>query len=1008
MADNININPELVDVVNALNEGIKEASANAGVFNDILKKQNKNVLDIGVAFEHIVRTSKDLPKNILTSRDLFTRMLKDSKLYNQVKEKTIKLGKDLINDYYEKESSKLQNVLDMLHEKYERMEKNYKGEEGYFKKAKKYAKEILETEEKIKELSEEKEKLNKQLPKDIERQLEINKKNHEITKKLRTSIGNITSFVEKLGSYIRNPATAVDSLLVSLGKLPNHILQSAQSAETLGEAFKNAIKPITNKIVTPFKVLNTFMHLGMKSGEGFQKKLSKLPEGFKKLTSNVKNFGKQLKASFKEDSTKKASKGFLDLSVASDVLKKSVGLLGVGLGALTGILAGGLVLGLGLVTAAVVVVWKSFKQLYEFVDKKVMPAQAAFNKQLGATNQGTQQLRKNMINTGVQFELLGYSFEEGASKVREFAVGLKTVKMDKGVLKTGLELQAILGLTGEQAGKLSMQFMKAEGDVKGLNQMMRVGAAEAKAWGVPVNVVLKDMADAPNILARFGVANRKEFSVSTAKAQSYGLSIKEVTAAFGKQMDTFDKTAETSAKLNAIFGTNINSMKLMMETDPTKRMEMLRRELVKQGKEWDNLNTFEKNVITSQMGVDEQTAALMLSSDKERKKLKARKLEREKDIKINEHWNRGLNSIKSTVLALEPLINMLMRSFGRFAGKLLFNIDVGKDVTKITGLIEKTIRSLSAALNLATNELGAQGLTGVLGNVPELLQNFKGGLGDVKTVAEDVRKVIAALGNAIEWIKDPWDAETAEDFIEDLKEGIVSPERLKEIQKTLDEDADVREIFKRMAKREGATSATKMYEKIDPTVRLRNELQSAAAQNMADAEKQRIALEEKREKDEKELKRLKKEGKSKKELIDMEKTFKSQQEKMASSIAKLEKMAEEFSSRAIEVGKGAFDAAVTDALITKRGDIIKFDPNDNIFATKMPLPEMMPKQDAAMSINQEIASEIKALRTALTAPQQTPVAPTTVMEPKIEILSFEIDGREIARAQVKIAASGVG
>lgn len=276
-----------------------------------------------------------------------------------------------------------------------------------------------------------------------------------------------------------------------------------------------------------------------------------------------------------------------------------------------------------------------------------------------------------MQSAGVEMEMLGYSFEEGAAMVRDLAIGLKTgIKIPPEVLKTGKELTAVLGLTGDEAGNLIVQFQKSGLSVKELNDSFKVGAAEAKKYGLPVNDVLRDIGQAPNLLARFGLKNAQVFARAAAKAKSYGLSIKEIDAAFGKQLDTFEGSSEAASKLNAVFGTTVNSLQLMLETNPQKRMEMVRGALERQGKSWEKLNVFEKNVITSSLGVEESQAALILSSEKERRGLEAKAKQREEQIRVDERWNQGMGSIKKTLIAWGPLLDNLMREASNFIVKL--------------------------------------------------------------------------------------------------------------------------------------------------------------------------------------------------------------------------------------------------------------------------------------------------------------------------------------------------
>lgn len=353
-----------------------------------------------------------------------------------------------------------------------------------------------------------------------------------------------------------------------------------------------------------------------------------------------------------------------------------------------------LVAGVALASAAVIGLTLLFKNYWDFIDKKVLPAQADFNKQIGGSSDATGKLESQMTSMGTRFEKLGMTFQEGAGAVRSVAEGLKTVELDPKTLKTGTELVTILGLSADEVGRMGLQFQKATGSIEGVNVMMNVGAKEATKYGLPVNAVLKDLATSPGILARFGSANVKEFAKAGVRANSYGLSIKEVNSALGSSLDSFEGSANAAAKLNTIFGTNINSMELMMETDTTKRMEILRKELVTQGKTWDKLDVFQKNVIKSATGLNDAQAALAFSSEDERKKLLDKAKQREKQIKIDEKWNKGINSIKKTLIAWGVVLDEVTRRATEFVFALLGFDEPGKNVHELALSLKKGFADL--------------------------------------------------------------------------------------------------------------------------------------------------------------------------------------------------------------------------------------------------------------------------------------------------------------------------
>ncbi len=519
----------------------------------------------------------------------------------------------------------------------------------------------------------------------------------------------------------------------------SNLIENEKSTKKIKDNFKNVkdlVDDLGNKLRNPSQ-----------AAEGMLSSLGKIPMYLQKAQKEGKSFG---------------------------TIVKDVGLLISGKFAKAAALlftpTGLLILGISLAVAALTTLYKLFSNYWEFLDKKIMPAQAEFNREIGGTGKATAGLKSQMNSAGVEMELLGYSFEEGASMIRDFSKAANTgLTIPKDVLKTGKELTFVLGLTAEQSGKLVQQFQKQGAGMGQLNEMFKVGSKEAKAYGLPVNDVLRDMGDAPDILARFGVANRKEFAVSAAKARSYGLSIKELNAAFGKQLDTFEGSSMAAGKLNAVFGTNINSLKLMMEHDPTKRMEMLRGSLLKQGKDWEHLSVAERNVITQTLGVDEAQAQLVLSSDKVRKSLEAQAVKKRQAAKADERWNEGLRSIQKTLLNWGAQLDKVMRKVSDLVSRI-FGFEDGSDVVqsfvdltvsgldKVSGAIDwadETLTSIRKGLKDGGEDFGFFGKMAVLA-----FKSLKLGASIVIKPFEIwwswTKKVVGMVGSLFETIIEGW------------------------------------------------------------------------------------------------------------------------------------------------------------------------------------------------------------------------------------------------------------
>jgi hypothetical protein len=350
---------------------------------------------------------------------------------------------------------------------------------------------------------------------------------------------------------------------------------------------------------------------------------------------------------------------------------------------------GPIVLGIMAITAALTVLWKLFKSYWDFMDTKVMPTMAAVNKEFGNMGEATREVKQFAVKAGDQFALLGMSFEQGAQAATKVSSSMKTIAFEEGQLDTALKLSEYVGLGAEQTGKLMNAFTKTGGSLKDLNEGMNRATELSQEYGVSAQGIRRELGQNIDLIQRFGTRNIMELEKSIAKVNQYGLSIKEVDAAYGTQMDTFEKTADVGAKLNAMFGTHINSFELMMETNPEKRMEMLRKELDRVGKSFNLMNEFEQNVVASTMDVTREQASLMLGSDEAREKYKKLAAEKLKNKKFDEDWEKGIRNLKKTLLPWSKLLELLMRNVVDLVSAMFGFEDPGKNMIEIADKIQK-------------------------------------------------------------------------------------------------------------------------------------------------------------------------------------------------------------------------------------------------------------------------------------------------------------------------------
>lgn len=138
----------------------------------------------------------------------------------------------------------------------------------------------------------------------------------------------------------------------------------------------------------------------------------------------------------------------------------------------------------------------------------------------------------------------------------------------------------------------------------------------AQEIGMPPAEMAENFRNAAPQLAVFGKSAGKVFKDLQVAARASGLEVQELLNIV-EQFDTFEGAAESVGKLNAILGGPfLNSMELVMETDPTSRMRMLSDALNNAGRSFDDMTYYERRAITAAAGLsDVNQLALVMSGN---------------------------------------------------------------------------------------------------------------------------------------------------------------------------------------------------------------------------------------------------------------------------------------------------------------------------------------------------------------------------------------------------------
>jgi hypothetical protein len=129
----------------------------------------------------------------------------------------------------------------------------------------------------------------------------------------------------------------------------------------------------------------------------------------------------------------------------------------------------------------------------------------------------------------------------------------------------------------------------------------------AASIGGSATVLSKDFLDARGSVASFGRQGMEVFQRTAMMATRFGLETKKILDSM-KGFDTFDAASGKVNQLNAMLGTSISSYEVMMEQDPSRRLELFRNNLRDSGAEWENMSRLERMALAQALNLSEEEA----------------------------------------------------------------------------------------------------------------------------------------------------------------------------------------------------------------------------------------------------------------------------------------------------------------------------------------------------------------------------------------------------------------
>lgn len=277
--------------------------------------------------------------------------------------------------------------------------------------------------------------------------------------------------------------------------------------------------------------------------------------------------------------------------------------------------------GLGLVES---MLGKSILQMFSFKNMVAMVAEKTFeiamniekaSKELGKATGFGNAFSNTLRDTANNLTLMGG--DEGTAKeaisslVNEFSAFNPEAQVTNEYLATTVGRLGMIGVSGATSAKMIDHFNKVMGmtakqsaDTTAQISMM------GKAIGVTASKMATDFQSASGRLTIYGDDNIKVFKDLAAQAKATGLEVNKLIEV-SKGYDKFDSAAEKVGQLNAVLGTNLNTLEMINATD-AERVEIIRSQVVASVGNFEGLDKFTKMHVANAMGLSDVAEAQRL------------------------------------------------------------------------------------------------------------------------------------------------------------------------------------------------------------------------------------------------------------------------------------------------------------------------------------------------------------------------------------------------------------
>jgi hypothetical protein len=343
-----------------------------------------------------------------------------------------------------------------------------------------------------------------------------------------------------------------------------------------------------------------------------------------------------------------------------------------------------------------------------------------------------------ITNVGEANRKYGISYAEAGKSLTALYENLNT--FTKLSSKSQIEITA----TSAKLEKLGISGTNTAESIASLSTVMSVTetqaaktvetfAAMGQAIGVSSGKMVTDFIAVKDQLSVFGSSMDKTFTDLAAQAKATGVEIKTLLG-LANMFDTFEGAATQVGKLNAILGgPYLSAMAMIEETDPTKRIDMLRQAVNQAGVSFEQMSYYQKKAIIEAGGfadAEEAQRILSMSAGQYAQELQTQQASQEelnKAIERTQTIQQTFNmALMNLAMVVEPLVNLfghLARAFYDVMSNEYVQYILG--VIAVVGILANSIKIAAGAFMLLNAAFAANPFVAIILGIIALVVAIK-------------------------------------------------------------------------------------------------------------------------------------------------------------------------------------------------------------------------------------------------------------------------------------------